>query len=369
MINTCEQGVAARAFCSYTVPKQGVSNSCLKARTLLVATQVAKMAKKKNPTRKKERKSAREGIKNERRDGAGGSRTVGADETEFVGTRVNNDNAAGASSGCGRAPTDKVEAAGGGVGVGVGIGSRSHSRPLLSFPYEVDYCDHFETPLRAYEDVLPLLDLLTHPHDGVGGVGGGKGRRSDLVLYDPYYCAGRSLRLLNSLGFDGTIHEKRDFYADASRGSVPDHDALITNPPYSGDHKERCIEFALEGLRGGGPDSDRGDGGTGRLGRPFFLLLPNYIATKEYWRDKIGSVVGEEEPGDIVYVVPAEPYEYDHPEGTGHETSPFASIWFCGIPSELVPRAREAYVRQKKGVAGLGTAGGGGGVVRDSPRV
>jgi hypothetical protein len=30
-------------------------------------------------------------------------------------------------------------------------------------------------------------------------------------------------------------------------------------------------------------------------------------------------------------VVPPDPYEYDHPEGTGHDIPPFSSIWFCGI--------------------------------------
>eukprot|EP00429_Kryptoperidinium_foliaceum_P028735 CAMPEP_0176149746 /NCGR_PEP_ID=MMETSP0120_2-20121206/76417_1 /TAXON_ID=160619 /ORGANISM="Kryptoperidinium foliaceum, Strain CCMP 1326" /LENGTH=55 /DNA_ID=CAMNT_0017486567 /DNA_START=26 /DNA_END=190 /DNA_ORIENTATION=- len=29
------------------------------------------------------------------------------------------------------------------------------------FEYPVDYNDHFETPLVAYEDILPLLDALS----------------------------------------------------------------------------------------------------------------------------------------------------------------------------------------------------------------
>jgi hypothetical protein len=28
---------------------------------------------------------------------------------------------------------------------------------------------------------------------------------------------------------------------------------------------------------------------------------------------------------------PGYPYEYDHPDGTGHQVSPFDSVWFCGL--------------------------------------
>ena len=33
------------------------------------------------------------------------------------------------------------------------------------------------------------------------------------------------------------------------------------------------------------------------------------------------------------YIAPSSkhPYEYDHPDGTGHVVSPFASVWFCGL--------------------------------------
>jgi hypothetical protein len=34
---------------------------------------------------------------------------------------------------------------------------------------------------------------------------------------------------------------------------------------------------------------------------------------------------------NIAFLAPSMPYEYDHPEGTGHEISPFASLWFCGV--------------------------------------
>ena len=46
----------------------------------------------------------------------------------------------------------------------------------LSFPYNVDYCDHFETPLVAYQDISPLLDIFWKQKDGTS--------RNSLALYD-----------------------------------------------------------------------------------------------------------------------------------------------------------------------------------------
>lgn len=205
---------------------------------------------------------------------------------------------------------------------------------MSTYPYKVDYNDHFETPRRAYEDVLPLLDLLSPDRTPQNAKESKKRKRSsssnrdDHILYDPYYCAGRAKELLNSLGFPNVQHEKRDFYADIRNGTVPKYDTLVTNPPYSEDHKERCIEYAVESLR--------------KEGKPFLLLMPNYIALKEYWRKLIQNEDGKE-ANDIVYVIPASPYEYDHPEGTGHDIPPFASLWFCGVGRNVMEECKSVY--------------------------
>mmetsp|Transcript_6044 Transcript_6044/g.13159 ORF Transcript_6044/g.13159 Transcript_6044/m.13159 type:complete len:319 (-) Transcript_6044:631-1587(-) len=210
-----------------------------------------------------------------------------------------------------------------------------------NYPYKVDYNDHFETPLRAYEDILPLLDLVSRSRKG-RGVNKAKKKnkkrkrsspdsttlRTQHILYDPYYCAGKAKELLQSIGFRNVVNEKRDFYADVRNDAVPEHDTFITNPPYSQDHKERCIEYAVQNLR--------------RRGRPFFLLMPNYVALKEYYRDGT-ALPGGGEADDCVYIVPPSPYEYDHPEGTGHEVPPFASLWFCGVGRDAVESCRRAY--------------------------
>jgi len=199
-----------------------------------------------------------------------------------------------------------------------------------SFPYEVDYNDHFETPIEAYQDILPLLDLVAPTTTTTTITTTKQPKRSKHILYDPYYCDGKAATLLHTLGFTNVQHEKCDFYEKIRNNDVPFHHTLVTNPPYSGDHKEKCVEYAVKGLRG------RDD--------VFFLLMPNYIALKEYFRVAIADEEGKE-PKDIVYVIPPSSYEYDHPEGTGHDIPPFASIWFCGLGTAASEKAKVIFNR------------------------
>lgn len=146
---------------------------------------------------------------------------------------------------------------------------------------------------------------------------------NEITIYDPYFCTGRAASLLEQTFREHSAkkqtrvcikHEKRDFYKDICKNRIPRHDLLVTNPPYSGNHKERCLEFAVGQLKSNGI--------------PFFLLMPNYVASKEYFR----KVVLEENIQNVFVAPPSnQPYEYDHPEGTGHETPPFQSVWFCGL--------------------------------------
>lgn len=78
--------------------------------------------------------------------------------------------------------------------------------------FPVDYNDHFETPLQAYRDILPLLQCLcTNSHS----------ESSNLSIYDPYYCKGSMKTYLANLGFTSVINENRDFYADISANRIP----------------------------------------------------------------------------------------------------------------------------------------------------
>lgn len=66
-------------------------------------------------------------------------------------------------------------------------------------------------------------------------------------------------------------NRNEDFYKVVERGMVPEHDVLVTNPPYSADHMQRCLRFCAAN------------------GRPWLLLLPNFVYRK---RDYLG-ILGE----------------------------------------------------------------------------
>ncbi len=334
----------------------------------------------------------------------------------------------------------------------------------ISYPYKVDYNDHFETPLIAYTDILPMLDAVApRVDDGDGdddnchdsdsdsdndstdstnaklspkkkkkrrrskskkryqdededededstrtGARNNNRTRTKHVIYDPYFCNGKTKQLLHSLGFTNVQHEKRDFYRDIQQKSTPNYDTLITNPPYSEDHKEKCIKFAIEQLRSTCTSNQRQNNkfksepkcsnndhlhrGGGK-GKPFFILMPNYVACRMYFRSAISIAQNQNninnttrknsntntrtnkmnkkrnkydndndndndnDPMDIFYVVPSKPYEYIHPEGTGKDYAPFASIWYCGIPLDRVDAVKEAF-RRTHGADSVGVSVG-----------
>jgi hypothetical protein len=179
------------------------------------------------------------------------------------------------------------------------------------FPYPVDYNDHFETPLEAYQDLQPVLDVLTScppPVFGKNIIG--------RTLYDPYYCNGQTKRWLHDIGYTNVIHEKRDFYADIRNHTVPLYDIFITNPPYSDEHKMQCLEFCR-----------RQQQQQEKQQPPYFLLMPAYVATKQYLRESLA---------DMFFLIPPKDYHYHHPEDTGKDASPFTSLWFCGVGASRI---------------------------------
>ena len=135
---------------------------------------------------------------------------------------------------------------------------------LVTHAFEVDPDDHCETSPEAHANVVNFLAKIAER--------AGK-RPSDLVIYDPYYCAGGTKRSFATLGFKNVINENEDFYDVIARGAVPEHDVLVTNPPYSADHVEKCLTFAAENLE--------------KHARPYFLLLPSYVVNKPYYVDAL----------------------------------------------------------------------------------
>jgi len=72
-------------------------------------------------------------------------------------------------------------------------------------------------------------------------------------------------------------------------------------------------------------------------GKPYFLLLPNYVYTKPYYKTALG-LEGKEAEEAPFYMVPLVRYWYWPPSwaaasGTSRgreKTSPFTSFWYCG---------------------------------------
>jgi len=127
---------------------------------------------------------------------------------------------------------------------------------------------------------------------------------------------------------------------------------MVTNPPYSADHKLKLLDYLNSSTPGTGtgtgtgttpPDEEKeykrkdkgkGKGKSTHNKRPFLLLLPIYLSTKSYWRGFVSENSSNTTPEDVMdayYIVPPDSYSYMHPEGTGKDKSPFFSCWFLGI--------------------------------------
>ena len=174
----------------------------------------------------------------------------------------------------------------------------------MDLPFPSDPLDHAETPAIAYSHIVPLLDSLCTQLSKT---------RETLVIYDPYYCKGAVVSNLSELGFKTVINNKSDFYKDPAK----DFDVIVTNPPYSGDHPERLIKFCLS------------------EGKPWFLLVPNWVYTKPYWLAAVSRLRSDYGFGPI-FVAPKKRYVYLTPRGLRDQdddgkTSPFITFWFVHL--------------------------------------
>lgn len=131
------------------------------------------------------------------------------------------------------------------------------------------------------------------------------------------------------LGFNSVRNELRDFYADIAAGTVPAYDVLVTNPPYSADHMQRLLQFVSSS------------------GRPWALLVPNYVYTKDYFASLCPAASAARGHGrsqadaqaqarSVFYLCPARRYLYTTPKGRRQEksakyTSPFPTFWYCSL--------------------------------------
>jgi hypothetical protein len=187
------------------------------------------------------------------------------------------------------------------------IRARHESVAGIAHPFTAEPDDHCETDLKAYEDIACVLKIFCeHRHTCA----------AKLRIYDPYFCTGRVVEHMASLGFADVYNKCEDFYAVAARHATPECDIVVTNPAYSGEHIPRMLRILTE------------------LGKPFCLLMPAYVADKEYFASSLGPL-----RGGMLYLQPHKRYVYWTPRGLrsklqshasalGSRTSPFVSFWY-----------------------------------------
>ena len=186
--------------------------------------------------------------------------------------------------------------------------AREEERNRSGFRYNfsgAEFLDHFETPLRAYEDIEAPLALIAK---------GLNIPRHELKIFDPYYCRGGVKKHLQKLGFSQVYNENEDFYTSTRFTDFSLFDVVITNPPYSSNHKELCMKW----LR--------------RTEKPFFCLMWKFAATKAWYRHGLQSSKPD------WYVCPKDKNRYDfkNPSGKGMQGgSPYQPLWFVNTASVL----------------------------------
>lgn len=183
--------------------------------------------------------------------------------------------------------------------------------------------DHCETPRLAYEHIIEFLELLSQSLPRVQP-------STELQLWDPYYCNGGMKRTFESLGYTNIVHENVDFYKLIRHEStIPEHQVLITNPPYSDNHIHRLLEFVIQYEI---PKQ-----------RPVCLLLPNWVSCQPDYDERFVQPLALRQC-ELFYLGPILPYTYtmpswvnshDRPEHVGEsgETTPYLSSWHIIIPS------------------------------------
>ena len=159
---------------------------------------------------------------------------------------------------------------------------------LQSFPFIVDSDDHCETSHVAYMHVAPILSYIATRI--------GRKCSSTPKIYDPYYCAGTVIQHLNKLGFPNVYNKPEDFYQVIQEQRLPQHDVVVTNPPYSGDHFERLLKFLCDT----NTNSNNNDQ------KPALLLIPEHLSKKKSIQQYLDK---------FFFLTPPERYFYWTPEG------------------------------------------------------
>ena len=152
---------------------------------------------------------------------------------------------------------------------------------------------YIQTLIHTYihQDIAPFLQKLAQRL--------GKSKQ-ELCIWDPYYCAGKVKVHLRKLGFANVVNENEDFYALTE---YPPFDVLLTSPPYSKNHIQKCMEFAVS------------------CGKAWFILQPQYVHRKAYY----AALVSQQDP---LFMIPGRKYVYyAHHGGRKDNTTVICRHW------------------------------------------
>eukprot|EP00750_Incisomonas_marina_P019330 INCI3290.4.p1 GENE.INCI3290.4~~INCI3290.4.p1 ORF type:complete len:324 (-),score=44.26 INCI3290.4:226-1197(-) len=210
---------------------------------------------------------------------------------------------------------------------GVASGGRSSSSRSSRSDFGTVKADDCETSFRAVQDIAPFVEAVA---DVIG-----KSRES-VVVYDPYYCKGSVSAHWKKLGFKNFVNRDADFYAQARSKETPRHDVLVTNPPYSGDHIRRLLDFATKPplnkqprsnhkLHQAGSSGDEIDGKEVPTFTPFAILIPTHVLAQNW----VGDLLQRRGLPPMAYVAPSQ-QRYSFTCSPTNEVSPLETMWFIG---------------------------------------
>lgn len=185
------------------------------------------------------------------------------------------------------------------------MGNRGRKRPAVALPtfsassssVGVSRADHMETSEPAIGDLASVLLRPLARSCLAPGV-----PAAELRLWDPYYCQGSVKSLYARHGFPLCHNEREDFYEVIKRkgggvaSSLPPHDVLVTNPPYSGQHIERALWFCAR----------NGD-------VPWAMLIPSHVLARPWWAAMAVQLQRGGRAAPPMFLAPSERrYEFDN---------------------------------------------------------
>ena len=192
---------------------------------------------------------------------------------------------------------------------------------------------------------------------------------SELVIYDPYYCAGATEMNFAELGFPASSTKTKTLWISCEKRSSQTRCFRDKSTVFGGTRGE-VRHFAAKNMT--------------EFGRPYFMLVPSYVVQTVFrsgtldWRHSRGRGKKKQEDttkdemnmhkkrGQVLpfYIAPTKRYYYFTPKPLaklrnkniaengiekkrrvhvgrrGERTSPFLSLWICGFGEDQVETLR-----------------------------